>query len=123
VISTKPSTRGKIIVRVLVLGLLISLALGLTAYAAKGVTFEKPGLITSAGQSSDASIVKVLINSKLKLGLEFKQVAKPEDLGGVKTLVVVVGASTKGLGAAGIDIDQEMDRTRQLLKAARDKKV
>lgn len=121
--STKSSARGRLIGRALVFGLLISLAFGLTAYAAKGVTFDKPGLITSAGQSSDASIVKVLINSKLKLGLDFKQVAKPEDLNGVKTLVVVVGASTKGLGAAGIDIDQEMDRTKQLLKVAREKKI
>lgn len=94
-----------------------------TVTMAANVTFEKPALITSAGQSSDASIVKVLVNSKLKLGLDFKQVAKPEDLSGVKTLIVVVGSSAKGLGAAGIDINQEIDRCKQLLKAAKDKKV
>ena len=37
----------------------------------------------------------------------------------MKSLVLVVGASTKGLGAAGLDMDKEIARTRALLKAAK----
>jgi hypothetical protein len=86
-------------------------------------TFLKPGLITSIGQSSDIAVVKALLNTKLKLGLEAKSLAQPADLSGVKTLVVVLGASVKGLGAAGLNFDQEMERTKALLKAAEEKGI
>jgi len=82
-------------------------------------TFERPGLLTSSGQSSDIAIVKVMLNTQGKLGLEVKALAQPADLAGMKTLVVVVGASTKGLGAAGIDMDKEAARTSALMKAAK----
>ncbi|MCX6549917.1 MAG: DUF6305 family protein [Acidobacteria bacterium] len=87
--------------------------------ASAQVVFEKPGLITSAGQSSDIAIVKVMLNTQLKLGLEYKPLALPPDLAGMKTLVVVAGASTKGLGAAGLDITKEAERTTALMKAAK----
>ena len=35
----------------------------------------------------------------------------------------MIGASTKGLGAAGIDMDQETERAKALMKAAREKGV
>ncbi len=85
------------------------------------VTFDRPGLVTSVGQSSDIAIVKVIVNTHLKLGLGVKPLATVADLAGVKTLVVVVGASTKGLGAAGLDAEKEAARGAALLKAARDK--
>jgi hypothetical protein len=37
----------------------------------------------------------------------------------MKTLVLSVGASTKGLGAAGLDMDKEIARTTALVKAAK----
>jgi hypothetical protein len=91
--------------------------------ALAGVTFSKPALLTSAGQSSDIAVVKALLNTKLKLGVEVKPLAQVEDLAGAKTLIVVVGASTKGLGAAGLDIDKETSRTKALLKAAKEKGI
>ena len=91
----------------------------LAAGASAQVVFETPGLITSAGQSSDVAIVKVMLNTQLKLGLDYKPLAQPADLAGMKTLVVSVGASTKGLGAAGLDMDKEIARTTALLKAAK----
>ncbi len=81
--------------------------------------FSKPGLITSIGQSSDVAIVKVMLNTQAKMGLEYKPIAQPADLAGIKTLVLVVGASTKGLGAAGLDMDREVERTKTLLQASR----
>jgi hypothetical protein len=99
------------------------LAVGLTLCAVPAasaqVVFEGPGLITSAGQSSDVAIVKVMLNTQLKLGLDYKPLAQPADLAGMKTLVVSVGASTKGLGAAGLDMDKEIARTTALVKAAK----
>lgn len=90
---------------------------------AADVSFSTPGLLTSLGQSSDVAIVKVLLNTQLKLGLEYKPTAQPADLAGMKTLVVVLGSSAKGLGAAGLDMDKEIARTRALLKAAKDQGV
>lgn len=83
------------------------------------VSFSKPGLIASIGQSSDVAIVKVMLNTQAKLGLEYKPTAQAADLAGMNSLVLVVGASTKGLGAAGLDMDKEIERTKALLQAAR----
>lgn len=93
------------------------------AVPAADVTFTGPGVLTSVGQSSDVAIAKVLLNTQLKLGLDYKPTAQPADLTGMKTLVVVLGASTKGLGAAGLDMDKEIARTKALLKAAKEQKV
>ncbi|MBO2519974.1 MULTISPECIES: DUF6305 family protein [Limnochorda] len=79
----------------------------------------KPGIITSAGQSSDAVMVNVLANTQLKLGLDFDPLVQAESLAGYRTLVVVVGASAKGLGAAGINEEQEMARVTALLEQAK----
>jgi len=96
-----------------------ALAAAATAALAGGTEpFARPGMITSVGQSSDIAVVKVLLNTKLKLGLDVKPLATAADLEGKKTLVMVVGASTKGLGAAGLDMAKEIERTRALLKAA-----
>ena len=45
--------------------------------------------------------------------------ASAQDLDGVKTLVLSLGASLKGLGAAGLDVQQEKSRLVQLVEAAR----
>ena len=86
-------------------------------------SFAKPGVITTVGQSADGVIVKILLNQKLKMGLEYDTAIKAEALGDAKTLIMVVGASSKGLGAAGISMDQEIERTKALLKAAKDKGI
>jgi hypothetical protein len=96
---------------------------GAAASPAAKPVFKTPALLTSSGQSSDVVVVKALLNTRLKLGLTVKPVAGPEDLAGMKSLVVVVGASVKGLGAAGLDMEKEIARTAALLKAARDQKL
>jgi hypothetical protein len=101
------------------LSLSLALALARPARAAGPPVFEGPGILSSVGQSSDIAVVKVLLNTKLKLGLDVKPLAQAGDLAGQKVLVVVVGASTKGLGAAGIDVAKEFERAKALLSAAR----
>lgn len=95
------------------------LILAATAGAQTVTGFAKPCVITSIGQNSDAAIVKVLLNSKLKMGFDYNTVLKPTELGEAKVIIMVLGASSKGLGAAGINMDQEIARTEALLKQAR----
>jgi hypothetical protein len=99
---------------------LVLVALVATVSAAHAqATFERPALLTSVGQSSDIAIVKVMLNTQLKMGFDYKPLAQPADLAGMKSVVIVVGASTKGLGAAGLDISKEMERATALVKAAK----
>lgn len=80
--------------------------------------FELPNLITSAGQSADVQMASVLAK---RAGLDFtlNKTAVVKDLEGMKTLTLVLGASLKGLGAAGIDVEQEKDRVRTLILEAK----
>lgn len=102
---------------------LAALCAALPAAAADGTRFERPGILSSIGQSSDIAVVKVLLNTRLRLGLDVRPLAQPADLAGRKTLVVVVGASSKGLGAVGLDVSREVGRAEALLAAARDRRV
>jgi hypothetical protein len=104
-------------------GLVVMATLAASPARAADVAFSGPGLLTSVGQSVEVAIVKVLLNTQLKLGLEYKPTAQPADLAGMKTLVVVLGFSTKGLGAAGLDMAKEIARARALMKAARSQGV
>lgn len=80
--------------------------------------FEEPLLITSAGQSPDVQLAVILAK---RAGIEhtLSKVAAAGDLAaGAKSLAIVVGASLKGLGAAGIDTAKEKDRVKGLLAEA-----
>ena len=93
---------------------------GLCFAASPGATvpkFETPVLITTAGQSIDYETVKVLAN-RLKIQNVTRNGAKPEDLEGNKTLIVVPAHSNKGLGSAGTNVAEEMQRVKALLSAA-----
>lgn len=79
--------------------------------------FEKPILLTSAGQSADVTMASTLLK-KAQIEATVKSLAQPSDLKGVRTLVIVAGYSSKGLGAAGISRDDEMARVKALLAAA-----
>ena len=87
--------------------------------AAQSSTFESPAFIASVGQSAGAQQARVLAT---RAGLEFTFEARPaaEMLEGHETLVVVLGASTKGLGAAGVDIDAEIAWATTLFEKARE---
>ena len=80
---------------------------------------EYPALVTSGGQSADYQMIATVME---KQGMEFTtdNLATSADLGDAKTLIVVVGGSSKGLGAAGIDADGELERLDELMTAAKD---
>ena len=62
-------------------------------------------------------MIRVVLR-KMKIDAENQPLLKADEIGEGKILVAVVGGSSKGLGAAGIDKDQENDRVGALLEAA-----
>ena len=79
---------------------------------------ESPILVTSGGQSADYQMIATVMG---KLGMDYTvaNLATSADLGDAKTLIVVVGGSSKGLGAAGIDADGELARVGELIDGAK----
>lgn len=90
-----------------------------TFYGLNETPFELPLLITSAGQSAEVQLASVLAK-RAGLTYTLSKTATPEDLGEFKTLALVIGASLKGLGAAGLDIDQEKERVSSLIQGAQE---
>lgn len=110
------------VVFALILAVLASVAgLGSArSFAASGPQPGLPVVITSAGQSPDGLVVKVLLTDKQRGPLaDYKALAKPEDIANARTLIVAVGVSSKGLGSAGVNIDQEIARVKSLLETAK----
>lgn len=81
-----------------------------------------PLVITSCGQSSDANIVSLLAK---RIGLEhtYEGLIKADAIKNFKTLILVIGGSGKGLGAAGVDIPYEIERCNKLIEKAREEKM
>lgn len=65
-------------------------------------------------------MVRVVMRNVLKLNPDFNALMTPAELGDAKVLVAVVGGSSKGLGATGINQDDEASRAKALLQAAKD---
>jgi hypothetical protein len=86
------------------------------------VMFAEPVLISSAGQSADVKMVGMMAK-RLELKAKVEIMAKPEQLEGIKTLIIVPGFSSKGLGAAGISQKDEMERVVALIEAADKNKI
>ena len=85
---------------------------------------DKPALLTSSGQSADIEMVKVLLDrAKLPYKMDAK-IAAPALAGtGAKSLVLVLGGSSKGLGQAKGGTDQELARVKALLQKAKAAKI
>lgn len=81
---------------------------------------EQPILLTSVGQSADVEMVKTLFK-KINIDPTTDHLATADSIGNAKTLVLAIGGSSKGLGAAGIDADQELARVAKLVDAAKSK--
>lgn len=84
--------------------------------------FKQPILLTSAGQCADVQIAGVLAK-RAGLTAVLSKNATRQDLDDKKTLALVIGVSMKGLGAAGLDLDQEKIRVRELIEEAKKKGI
>ena len=92
-------------------------------------TAQLPVIITTCGQSPGALLVKVLCD-KNKILAEQNELLKAEALAAkakegkpYKTLIITMGTSLKGMGAAGIDIDLEIKRMNALINEAKKQKM
>ena len=81
--------------------------------------FQGPVLVTSFGQSTDGSMIEQVMKRLKTVAYTYNPTATSADLGGVKTVVIAVGNSTKGLGAAGISQDQETARAKEFMAAVK----
>ena len=81
---------------------------------------QLPAILTSVGQSADVDIVATHCK-KIKLDVYQNNTIKAEELTNkYKTIILAVGGSNKGLGAAGIDADQELARADALIAKAKE---
>ena len=113
--------------RLLITALLI-VSFALLGFAAEGTEEQfilgEPVAVTSAGQSPGA-LQFTVVAKMIKLEYTFEKLLSVEtvDISQFKTLVLVVGASGKGLGAANIDIEAEILRVKSLAEAAEESGV
>jgi hypothetical protein len=104
--------------------LLCAAAAGFVLAQAAQPKASPPILIASCGQSTAPDTLNAIFH---KVGVPYDVVAAatPKDLTAkpYKTLIVTMGASLKGMGAAGVSIDDELRRTSALIEAARKAKL
>ena len=76
-----------------------------------------PVLVTSAGQGGDTEAMDRVLQ---KAGIEHTlyATASASEVASAKSIFVVVGASMKGLGAAGVSVEQELARAKAALAGA-----
>ena len=78
---------------------------------------EGPIILTSVGQSADVNVVQTLLK-KCEIDSDLNATVTADDLGSYKTLVLAIGGSSKGLGAAGVAENQELDRVESVIAKA-----
>ncbi|MFC2121214.1 DUF6305 family protein [Bacteroidota bacterium] len=107
--------------QILVLCLIVSFSFtGIIAQTA-----EEPVLLTSCGQSPGPNRLKIFMK-RLALNYDYNTMATPEDLinkkdegNPYKSIIIVTGASLKGMGAAGVSVEDELNRTKALIAEAK----
>lgn len=80
---------------------------------------EGPTILTSVGQSADVNVVQTLMK-KCEIDCDLNATLSADDMADYKTLVLAVGGSSKGLGAAGIDENQELERVNAVIAKAKE---
>lgn len=103
------------------------LTMGAVPYAGQdeAVKAETPVLVTSCGQSPGPNTIKVVLQ-RLKLEGVTDPLATAETLKAkaaegapYRSVIIVMGASLKGMGAAGISIEDEIKRSETLIAEAK----
>jgi len=104
---------------------LLILLPGSYAAQAPAAKAELPVLVTSCGQSNGPTTVKIVLQ-RLKMAFDIDPLATPEMIQAkakagtpYKSLIITMGASLKGMGAAGIEIEDELARASALIAEAR----
>jgi hypothetical protein len=105
--------------------LVIALASSSALAQKQPVKLEQPVLLTSCGQSPGPLKIKVFFG-RLNMDYVFNMQASVTDLAAkkkegkpFKSLIIVTGASLKGMGAAKVSMEEELDRIKKLIAEAR----
>ncbi len=96
-----------------------------TAFAQKvpaGASAELPVAMTCPGQAPEGQLVKIIFG-RLKTAVKYDAFLEPKELSGSKTLILILGGSGKGLGSAGVDLQDEMKRAGALIAEAGKQKI
>ena len=108
--------------KILILTLWIATAATVATAQEPSAEFDPPLLITSAGMGPEVQLAAILAK---RAGIDhtLSKQATAGELAGFKSLAVVIGASLKGLGAAGIDTAKEKERVESILAEAGKRKI
>lgn len=105
--------------------LIFAISLFMNANRAIAQTASEPVLLTSCGQSPGPVRLKIFLQ-KNAIVFDYNLQAKADDLikkkaegKPYKSIIIVTGASLKGMGAAGVSMDDELARTRALIAEAK----
>ena len=82
--------------------------------------FQTPILVTSFGQSADTSMMDAIMKRSGVKDYAFNALATDADVKNYKTVIIVCGASSKGLGAAGISEADETARAEKFMAAVKE---
>ena len=78
--------------------------------------YSQPVFVTSFGQSTDAAMLDTVMK-RIGVDYVYNATANADAVKGYKTVIIAVGASTKGLGAAGISEAEETERAKAIMQA------
>lgn len=115
-------SRKRLAILVIALVFVFSMVVNVQAVEDIGVDFDQPFLLTSAGQSPDVQMARSLA-MRAELDFEFEQVADGTYLDEVESVVFVVGGSSKGLGSAGLDEEEEIERIESLFAEIKERDI
>ena len=109
----------------IILAVVVGLAFSPASAQKQKVKLEQPVLLTSCGQSPGPLKIKVFFG-RLNIDYVYNLQASAGDLAAkkkegkpFKSLIIVTGASLKGMGASKVSIEDELDRTKKLIAEAR----
>ncbi|MBO4717746.1 MAG: hypothetical protein J5599_07590 [Spirochaetales bacterium] len=77
--------------------------------------YKQPVFVTSFGQSTDAAMLDTVMK-RIGVDYVYNATATADTIKGYKTIIIAVGASTKGLGAAGISEADETARAKAIME-------
>jgi hypothetical protein len=92
------------------------------AVAKDPIKAEQPILITSFGQAPDGNTISVLAK-RSGITTTYETLAPASRVGDFKSVIVSLGVSLKGFGAAGVNLDTEMARAAEILDTAKAKNI
>jgi hypothetical protein len=98
------------------------IAISGSASGADLVKAEYPVLITSFGQAPDGNTLSVL-SKRIGAEVTYETLAPASRIKDFKTVIVSFGVSLKGFGAAGVNLDTEMARAKDIIDAAKQNNV